>query len=128
MSPATTATALNAGRIAVGLAFLLSPSSMGRRWFGTAAETPGGQVAVRAFGVRDAALGAATIGTLRATGVSGTGFAVLAGLGIAVDVVDAAATLAAWRALPGSGRAVAGVALGAAAAGASVLASRSSAS
>jgi hypothetical protein len=41
-----------------------------------------------------------------------------------VDVVDAAATMAAWKAVPATGKAVVGIALGAAATGIAVLAGR----
>jgi hypothetical protein len=122
MDAASTATTLNAGRVAVGVAFLLAPTKVGRSWFGEAAGTPGGRLAVRTFAIREIALGAATVGTVRATGTGGTGFRVLAGLGLAVDLVDTAATLAAWRALPATGRATVGIAAAAAAAGVSMLA------
>ena len=124
MDVARAATGLNAGRVVIGLAMVAAPAAAGQGWFGVVAREPGGQAAVRALGIREVALGAATIGTLRATGPSGTGFAVLAGLGIAVDAVDAVATAAAWRALPGTGKAVLGIALGAAATGIAVLAGR----
>jgi hypothetical protein len=124
MDAARLATALNAGRIAIGLALLVSPVGIGRRWLGPAVDQPATQVALRTMGIRDAALGAATIGTLRATGVRGTGFAVLAGLGIAVDLVDAGATAAAWSDLPSGGKAVVGAGLTAAGVGAAVLANR----
>lgn len=122
MDVAKLALALNAGRVGIGVALTLAPAALGRRWIGPVADDPGARVAIRAMGIRDAALGAATIGTLRATGVGGMGFRVLAGLGIAVDAVDAAATVAAWRSLPASGKAVIAVAGGATALGAAVLA------
>lgn len=114
-------TALALGRIGLGLAFVAAPEQTGGRWIGGVARSSGGQVMTRAMGIRDAALGAASLGTLRATGTGGTGFKVLTGLGIMVDVVDCAATLAAGDEVP-DGRVSAAIAAGAAAMGAAVLA------
>jgi hypothetical protein len=114
-------TALALGRIGLGLAFVAAPEQTGGRWIGGVARSTGAQVMVRAMGIRDAALGAATLGTLRATGTGGTGFKVLTGLGIVVDVVDCVATLTAGDEVP-NGRLSAAIAGGAAATGVAVLA------
>lgn len=115
-------TALAAGRIGIGLAAVAAPGWMGGIWVGRVAKRPDAQVMVRAFGVRDIALGAATLGALRAAGPGGVGFRVLTGLGVAVDLVDAASTLAARDDLPDA-RVSAGVAGLAAATGVAILAS-----
>lgn len=114
-------TALAAGRIALGLAFVAAPTAAGSRWIGGVARSDGARVMTRAMGIRDVALGAATLGTLRATGTEGTGFKVLTVLGVLTDSVDCAATLAAGDELP-QRWASAAVAAGAAAAGVAVLA------
>ena len=116
----TITTALAAGRIALGLAFVAAPTAVGGRWIGGVARSDGARVMTRAMGIRDVALGAATLGTLRATGTDGTGFRVLTGLGILTDSVDCVATLAAGDELPARWASVA-VAGGAAAAGVAVL-------
>lgn len=115
-------TVLNAGRIAVGLAHLVAPAQVGAQWFGRrAAADPATQVAIRAMAIREIALGAATIGTLQATGTSGKGFKVLAALGVAADVVDAAATAGAAEHLPARGRGTIAIASIAALAGVGAL-------
>ncbi|HEX2234438.1 MAG TPA: hypothetical protein VHG69_13855 [Thermoleophilaceae bacterium] len=57
MEPRDLAIAQARGRIAVGLAFLVSPSLAGRLWVGGEARRAGARVLGRAFGVRDLALG-----------------------------------------------------------------------
>ena len=56
---------LAAGRIVVGGALVAAPGTFGRPWMGAGADTPGGSVAVRCFGVRDAFVGALTLAALR---------------------------------------------------------------
>jgi hypothetical protein len=56
---------LAAGRIVVGGALVAAPGACGRPWMGAGADTPGGAVAVRCFGVRDAFVGALTLAALR---------------------------------------------------------------
>lgn len=116
-------TATSLGRIALGLGFIAAPSALGERWIGGVANADGSTVAVRGVGVRDVALGAATLGTLRATGPDGVGFAVLTALTVAVDLTDAASTWAVRDELPDAASS-AGLALAAAAAGVVVLATR----
>ena len=118
---AALAKALALGRIAIGVGLVVAPGPVGGRWIGRAAGGRDAQIAVRGLGIRDVALGAATMGTMRATGTGGTGFKVLTGLGIAVDVVDVASTLAAGEDVPDAkvSAAVAGLA---AVTGAAVLA------
>lgn len=105
-------TALQAGRIAVGLAAVAAPAQLGRTWVGRVAERPDAQVMTRAFGIRDVALGAATLGALHSAGTDGVGFRVLTGLGVAVDAVDLASAATAGDDIPAAGQtmAIAGVA------------------
>lgn len=105
-------TALQAGRIGIGLAAVVAPSFVGRQWIGRAGTQPDTQVMTRAFGIRDVALGAATLGAMRSAGTDGVGFRVLTGLGVAVDAVDLASAAAAGDDIPNAGQtmAIAGVA------------------
>lgn len=56
--------ALAAGRVAVGTAAFVAPKVVARGWIGSAADLPGTQVAVRAFAVRDLALGLGALASL----------------------------------------------------------------
>lgn len=114
-------TALQAGRIGIGLAAVVAPAQLGRTWIGRVAKQPDAQVMTRAFGIRDVALGAATLGAMRSAGTDGTGFRVLTGLGVMVDAVDAASAAAAKGDIPNAGQTM-GIAGGAAMIGAAVLA------
>ena len=112
--------ALQAGRIGIGLAAVVAPSYVGRQWIGRAGTRPDTQVLTRAFGIRDVALGAATLGAMQSAGTDGVGFRVLTGLGVLVDVVDAASAAAASDHIPGASQTMA-IAGGAALTGAAVL-------
>lgn len=85
----TLGTALNAGRITFGLAAVVAPTKAAEGWIGRAAAKRSVHPMTRAFGIRDVALGAATIGALRSSGPSGVGARILLGLGVMVDTVDA---------------------------------------
>ncbi len=103
MQTAPLMTALSVGRILVGLGMTAAPGPAGRGWIGRSAEQPDVQIMVRGLGIRDLALGAATLGTLKATGTRGTGFRTLAALGVAVDLVDAVSTVGARNTIPSKG-------------------------
>jgi len=99
-----------AGRILIGAAFVAAPESVGRSWIGDAANADGGVMA-RAFGGRDIALGAATLIAARESKTLSS----LLALGVMVDAIDCAATLAAGERIPDRARyASAGLAAGAA--------------
>lgn len=119
-TPTALTTALQAGRIGIGLAAVVAPSYVGRQWIGRVGAQPDAQVMTRAFGIRDVALGAATLGAMRSAGTDGVGFRVLSGLGVLVDLVDAASAAAAREHIPGAGQTMA-IAGGAALTGAAVL-------
>ena len=107
-----------AGRIVVGVAFLANTNQASARWIGDEAAGADGGVMARAFGVRDIALGAATISAGR-----GGNLRTLLALGILCDVVDCAATLAAGEKIPQQARVLtAAVAAGAALNGVALLA------
>ena len=106
---------LEAGRVAIGGALVIAPVAAAEPWIGEAAHTPGGQVAVRALGIRDAVLG---LGALAAASRGDAKTAATWAAALAVcDVVDGVATVSAGPQLPSRGIAVTGIALGAAAAG-----------
>lgn len=64
MQPRTVAIALAAGRVAIGAAMFAAPKLAGRAFIGEAARSEGAQVALRAFAVRDLALGVGTLAAL----------------------------------------------------------------
>jgi hypothetical protein len=99
-----------AGRIVIGAGFVAAPEAIGRSWIGDAANADGGIMA-RAFGGRDIALGAATLLAAR----DAKTLAPLLALGVMVDSIDCAATLAAGEKIPDRTRFVsAAIAAGAA--------------
>lgn len=119
-TPRALTTAMQAGRIGIGLAAVVAPAFVGRQWIGRVGAQPDTQVMTRAFGIRDVALGAATLGAMRSAGTGGVGFRVLIGLGVLVDAVDAASAVAAKEHIPGVAQTVA-IAGGAALTGAAIL-------
>ena len=121
----TLGTALNVGRIAYGVAAVVAPTRAAEGWIGRAAAQPAVHPMTRAFGIRDVALGAATIGALQAGGPSGTGARMLLGLGVMVDAADAVSGRLSRNAVPKASLIYA-VAGGAAITGAIALAAASS--
>ncbi len=87
--------AIAVGRVTVGAGLIALPGVAGRQWIGDAASDRRTKVMIRAFGVRDLALG---VGTLQAldTGQPARSWVVLSAVS---DVVDLAATALALRAL-----------------------------
>lgn len=63
-TPAKLTTLLAAGRIAAGAALIASPDRLAARWLGDDVARPAPQLAIRALGARDIALGAGTLATL----------------------------------------------------------------
>ena len=114
------ATAVAAGRVALGVAALARPSVPARPWVGASADELGARVFGRALGARDIALG---LGALAALRIAPAGSAGSAGAWVAAgalsDALDVAITAAAWPELPRTTRwLVAAAAGGAAVAGA----------
>jgi hypothetical protein len=113
------ATAVAAGRVALGVAALTWPSVPARPWVGASADELGAQVFGRAMGARDLALG---LGALAATGKAPSGSRPASAwyaAGALSDALDFAITVAAWPRLPRATRwLIAAAAGGAAIAGA----------
>ncbi len=106
---------LQAGRTGLGAALVVAPGPAGAPWIGEPAHSAGGQVALRALGIRDAVLG---LGAMRAARRGDATAAASWATALAVcDVVDGVATCAARRTLPSRGVPVMALAFGAAAAG-----------
>ncbi len=105
------------GRVGIGAALVAAPQ-LGRGWVGSAADSGGGQAALRALGIRDLLLGALTLHTLSHPQAAPRWIAACA----VADVVDCAATLAARESLPSKGVPVAVLAGGSAVAGLAVAA------
>lgn len=85
-----------AGRILIGIVMLLAPRKGVRGWLGRDADSGGVTLLARAFGAREIALGAGTLGALT-TGSPARPWVVA---GIVSDGVDAAASVLALRHLP----------------------------
>ncbi|HEY1914549.1 MAG TPA: hypothetical protein VGH27_03145 [Streptosporangiaceae bacterium] len=111
------ATAVAAGRVAIGVVALVAPPVVARPWVGDAGGTTEGRLLARTLGGRDLALGLGALAAL--TGQNAAGSAVTwVGLAAVADVCDTVATAAAWRTLPATKWLVAATAAGAAAIGA----------
>lgn len=111
---------LEAGRVGLGAGLVAAPVALGRPWVGPPAERPGGQVALRALGVRDTVLGTgAVLAARRGPAEAAAGWALALA---ACDLVDGVATFLARDELPSRGVPVMGLAFGAAAAGVAVAA------
>ena len=100
--PRRIATFIGFGRLAFGLAMIFRPAAIGRSWLGSDAEGKGGQTAMRAIGVRDAALGLGLLMALR----RGRPLRGWVEAGLMADVGDALATAGTFGSLPMPGKAV----------------------
>lgn len=78
---------LQTGRVALGAALWIAPQAAGKVWLSDSANT---KVALRALGIRDIALGVAT---LRAENNDPANYRALLALGVAADLTDCLATL-----------------------------------
>jgi hypothetical protein len=93
---ATATRGFGLGRTIYGTGLMLMPGVFGRPWIGSHAQQPTAQLALRALGVRDAALG---IGALITADDPDRQRPWLAA-GAISDLVDGVATLAAGAAIP----------------------------
>ena len=94
------ATAVAAGRVALGVTALAWPALPARPWVGGSADDVATRVFGRALGARDLALGLGALAALRGpAGQPGPARAWLAA-GALADALDVAASLLAWRELP----------------------------
>jgi hypothetical protein len=89
------------GRMVAGLALLLAPGAVARRWLGDAAAGSGAEAPLRALGARDVLLGFLTVHVADRPGV---GRRTLAGVA-AMDAVDCLATAAVRDRVPAAGAA-----------------------
>jgi hypothetical protein len=93
-------TQLSTARLFVGAAFIAAPGRAAAGWIGADGHRDAVYVLARAFGARDAALGAGTLAALRGGGSARPW--ILAGL--AADATDLAATLIAGDRIPAPAR------------------------
>lgn len=96
MNPRDGARSLALGRVAVGASLMLFPKLAGRGWLGDAVDAPGGQVAIRALGIRDLIMGGIVLHTVDHEDVGPRWVATCA----LADGVDLLATLAVRERLP----------------------------
>jgi hypothetical protein len=98
------ATAVAAGRVAIGLTALAWPSLPSRPWVGAASDDLAAQVFGRALGARDLALGLGALTALRRTPAGSGPAGAWVAAGAMSDALDVVATLSSWRRLPRTGR------------------------
>ena len=109
---------IGAGRLALGLGIVAAPAALCRPWVGEAADTGGGQVALRALGARDALLG---FMALHVANAQDPMVAARWSSAIALcDAVDGGATVAARGSLPASSAGIIALGFGTAAAGVAI--------
>ncbi len=96
------------GRVVVGAGLALAPRLAGSGWMGRDSRRPATQVAIRALGARDLAIG---LGTAYTAG-QGYGARPWIWAGILADAADLAATLRARDALPAFNVGVVGLVAG----------------
>ena len=113
------ATAVAAGRVALGVTALAWPSVPARPWVGAAADGVAARVFGRALGARDLALGLGALAALQDSGAEAGSARAWVAAGALSDALDVVASLSSWRDLPRVTRwLVAASAAGAALAGA----------
>lgn len=113
------ATAVAAGRVALGLTALAWPAVPARPWVGATSDDLAARVFGRALGARDLALGLGALTALQSPDAGAGSASAWVAAGALCDALDVAASLASWRELPRAGRwLVAASAGGAALAGA----------
>jgi hypothetical protein len=98
------ATAVAAGRVAIGLTALAWPSVPSRPWVGAASDDLAAQVFGRALGARDLALGLGALTALRRTPAGPGSASAWVAAGAMSDALDVVASLSSWRRLPRTGR------------------------
>ncbi len=94
------ATAVAAGRVAIGVTALAWPAVPARPWVGAAADNVAARVFGRALGARDLALGLGALAALQGPAAAAGPARAWVGAGALSDALDVAATLASWRELP----------------------------
>jgi hypothetical protein len=94
------ATAVAAGRVAIGLTALAWPSVPARPWVGAAADDVAARVFGRALGARDVALGLGALAALTGPASQAGPARAWIAAGALSDALDVVATLSSWRDLP----------------------------
>jgi hypothetical protein len=95
-----TATAVAAGRVAIGVTALAWPLVPARPWVGAAADDVTARVFGRALGARDLALGLGALAALQGPATAAGSARAWFAAGALSDALDVAASLASWRELP----------------------------
>jgi hypothetical protein len=94
------ATAVAAGRVALGVTALAWPAVPARPWVGAAADGVAARVFGRALGARDLALGLGALAALQGPAAGAGSARAWVAAGALSDALDVAASLASWRELP----------------------------
>jgi hypothetical protein len=94
------ATAVAAGRVALGVTALAWPSVPARPWVGTAADGVAARVFGRALGARDLALGLGALAALQGPGAEPGSARAWVAAGALSDALDVVASVSSWRELP----------------------------
>jgi hypothetical protein len=94
------ATAVAAGRVALGLTALAWPSVPARPWVGAAADGVAARVFGRALGARDLALGLGALAALQGPGAGAGSARAWVAAGALSDALDVVASVSSWDELP----------------------------
>jgi hypothetical protein len=94
------ATAVAAGRVALGVTALAWPSVPARPWVGTASDDLAARVFGRALGARDLALGLGALAALQGPAAEAGAARAWVAAGALSDALDVVASLLSWRELP----------------------------
>ena len=94
------ATAVAAGRVALGVTALAWPAVPARPWVGAAADDVAARVFGRALGARDLALGLGALAALQGPATGAGSARAWFAAGALSDALDVAASLASWHELP----------------------------
>jgi hypothetical protein len=94
------ATAVAAGRVALGVTALAWPAVPARPWVGVAADNVAAQVFGRALGARDLALGLGALASLQGPAAGAGSARAWVAAGALSDALDVVASLKSWPELP----------------------------
>jgi hypothetical protein len=94
------ATAVAAGRVALGVTALAWPSVPARPWVGAAADGVAARVFGRALGARDLALGLGALAALQGPGAAAGSARAWVAAGALSDALDVVASVSSWHELP----------------------------
>jgi hypothetical protein len=94
------ATAVAAGRVALGVAALAWPSIPARPWVGAAADDVAARVFGRALGARDVALGLGALADLQGPAAQAGSARAWVAAGALSDALDVVASVSSWNELP----------------------------